>query len=167
MEEERDSHQRRDFASYTTPATLLHRITARSSPSVVTQCGRQRDQQRRDADGQCRTGGALDHHTARQRNDHRRADGNVFRDRHGHSTMSYQWNKNGTAISGATSSSYTTPRKRLRPAARSSRSRSPIGRKHYQQCRNSHGQCRHRGAFDHHAARQRRRSPPDRPPRSR
>ena len=44
----------------------------------------------------------------------------------GTAPITYQWKKNGTAISGATSSSYTTPATTLRITARSSPSWSPI-----------------------------------------
>ncbi len=184
-------------ASYTTPDGNDHR-QRRAVHRRGQQFGRQRDQQRGDAHGQSRPGGAFDHHAALQRDHHRRADGHVLCDRHGHraaqlsvepernrhqrsdffelhhahgndfgqrsavhrrgqqfgrqrtssaatltvnpapvapsittqpssvtitagqtatfsvtatgtAPLSYQWSQNGTAISGATSSSYTTP----------------------------------------------------------
>ena len=52
---------------------------------------------------------AFDHHAASQRDRYRRSDAIFSVSASGTAPLSYQWNKNGMAIGGATLSSYTTP----------------------------------------------------------
>ena len=71
----------------------------------------------------------------------------------GTAPLSYQWSKNGAAISGATSSSYTTPATTTADngAQFTVVVSNSVGNVD-QQCRDADGQCRPGGAFDHHAA---------------
>ena len=61
--------------------------------------------------------GAFGYHTAAKPDGHRRADGDFLRRGVGTAPMSYQWRKNGAAISGATASTYQTPSRLLRITA--------------------------------------------------
>ncbi len=72
-------------SSYTTPTETTSASGTQFTVVVSNSVGSV-DQQRRDAHGQSRAGSAFDHHAALQRDDHRRADGHVLRDRHGHGT---------------------------------------------------------------------------------
>ncbi len=76
----------------------------------------------------------------------------------GTAPLSYQWQKNGAAISGATSSSYTTPAETTVPIMEhSSPWWSPTPGQRDQQRRDPHRQPSSGGTVDHHAA-----SEPDR-----
>ena len=60
----------------------------------------------------------------------------------GTAPLSYQWQKGTTQIAGATSASYTTPRRPPLTTARNSTSWSATRWEHDQQCGHAHGECR-------------------------
>ena len=73
------------------------------------QCGRHRDQQRRHADRDDHSCGAFDNYAASNQTIFAGQTATFSVVANGTSPLSYQWRQNGSAISGATSSSYTTP----------------------------------------------------------
>ena len=155
VESERNRHQRRDFRE-------LHHAHGDDfgQRNAVhrrgQQFGRQRHQQRRDAHGQCRPGGAFDHHAALQRDHHRRTDGNLLGDRHGHGPahLSVEPERNRHQRRNFCELHHAHGNDLGQRHAVHRRGQQ-FGRKRHQQRRNAHGQCRTSGAFDHRAALQR------------
>ncbi len=155
VEPERNRHQRSDLFE-------LHHADGndfgqrRAVHRRGQQFGWKRHQQRRDAHGQSRPGGAFDHHAALQRDDHRRADGHVLCDRHGHSAaeLSVEPERNRHQRSDLFELHHARGNNLGQWRAVHGHGQQ-FGRQRHQQRRDAHGQSRPGSAFDHHAAFQR------------